>query len=193
MSAQWQFSAPPQQSVQYAGWWWRVLATILDGLVAFGFLFVAALPLSIVGNAALDKEQLETAIDIVSIVYTVAFLLIYYPLTMRRPGEHNGQTWGKQACGIRVVRTDGMRVDARTAITREAVVKYLLFSFLAVFALAIPTIVNYLWPFWDEQNQALHDKLAGTFVVKVQPEATYASGWVPPVPPTSSGPVQWRP
>lgn len=30
----------------------------------------------------------------------------------------------------------------------------------------IGSLLDYLWPLWDEQNQTLHDKAAGTFVVK---------------------------
>jgi uncharacterized RDD family membrane protein YckC len=192
VSAQWQFSARPQPTVEYASWGLRALALLIDGVVAFGCLFVAALPLSFAGYAFFDSEELETAIDVVSIVYAVGFLLIYFPLTMRRAGEHNGQTLGKQTCGIRVVRADGQPVDARLAIQREVLLKYLVFWVISVFLLLIPAIVNYLRPLWDEHNQALHDRLAGTFVVKDTPIETYSSGWEPPVPPSPSGPVQWK-
>ena len=192
MSAQWGQPEPQwQPAVEYAGWWSRVLASILDSLVAFGFIFVAALPLAIVGYAALDEETLKRVSDYVSIPLVLAFLLLYYPLTMRRPDARNGQTWGKQACGIRVVREDGRPVDAQTAILREAAIKYLVFSVAALCALFVPTLVNYLWPLWDPRHQALHDKMVKTYVVRNAPQPTYASGWVPPVPPSASGPVQW--
>ena len=34
-------------------------------------------------------------------------VLLYAPLLMKRPGEHNGQTWGKQLVGIRATRNNG--------------------------------------------------------------------------------------
>ncbi len=34
--------------------------------------------------------------------------------------------------------------------------------------LALAWWINFLWPLWDEQNQALHDKAAATNVVKVR-------------------------
>jgi uncharacterized RDD family membrane protein YckC len=37
------------------------------------------------------------------------------------------------------------------------------FSFLVV-----PIILDYLWPLWDRENQTLHDKIAGTVVLKNQ-------------------------
>jgi uncharacterized RDD family membrane protein YckC len=30
----------------------------------------------------------------------------------------------------------------------------------------IPILVDDLWPLWDKQKQTLHDKVAGTVVVK---------------------------
>ena len=193
MSAQWGYPSQPQEqaAVEYAGWWWRVLASIIDGLISFGFLLAAGIPFGVVGYLTLSEETLNTVIDIASIPYTIAFLLLYYPLTMRREGAHNGQTWGKQACNIRVVRTDGLPMDAATAIMREAVIKYLLFSTLAACALFIPTLLDYLWPLWDDRNQALHDKLANTYVVRGAAPPPPAPTWEPPVPPSGSGPVQW--
>jgi uncharacterized RDD family membrane protein YckC len=199
MSAQWQLSARPQPAVEYASFGLRVLALIVDGLVAVGFIFLFSLPLGILRATVIDEETLRAAVDWISVPYTLAFMFLYFPLTMRRRGEHNGQTWGKQACGIRVMREDRQPVDAQLAIQREILLKYLVFWVLSVFLLLIPALVNYLRPLWDEHNQALHDKLARTYVVKDPPvlehppqeEQTYASGWVPPVPPSPSGPVQW--
>ena len=32
----------------------------------------------------------------------------------------------------------------------------------------IYSLLNYLWPIWDDKNQALHDKLAKTNVVRIR-------------------------
>ena len=45
-------------------------------------------------------------------------------------------------------------------------IKYLLFGVVGGFFLAIPTLLDYLWPLWDEQNRALHDMLASSRVVQ---------------------------
>jgi uncharacterized RDD family membrane protein YckC len=167
----------------YAGWWRRVGAALLDGLIGFGFLLVPLGGIAVALYLTLDEGDADTAVDAISIPFTIAFLLIYYPLTMRRQNEHNGQTWGKQACSIRVVRQDGQPFDASHAIMREVVIKYLLFSVLAACLLFIPTLLDYLWPLWDDRNQALHDKMASTFVVRAE------FGVVAAPPP----PVQWGP
>jgi uncharacterized RDD family membrane protein YckC len=48
---------------------------------------------------------------------------------------------------------------------REVLAKALLIEGLGGIAFSIPTILNYLWPLWDDRDEALHDKLCGTRVV----------------------------
>ena len=91
--------------------------------------------------------------------------LTYYPLLMMREGKNNGQTLGKQAAGIRAVQESGEPFTFGTAVLREFAIKNLLFGTIGGFFLAIPTLLNYLWPLWDDQNRALHDMLASTRVV----------------------------
>jgi uncharacterized RDD family membrane protein YckC len=89
------------------------------------------------------------------------YVLVVSPILMGRDGPNNGQTWGKQALGIRVVRDDGQPFKYGTALLRDFVIKGLLFG-----AIAILSLIDSLWPLWDEQNQALHDKLVGTHVLR---------------------------
>ena len=49
---------------------------------------------------------------------------------------------------------------------REFVVKGLLFNFLGAISLSIVWFLDLLWPFWDRDRQALHDKVVGTLVVQ---------------------------
>lgn len=30
----------------------------------------------------------------------------------------------------------------------------------------LPVILDYLWPLWDSKNQALHDKVVGSVVIR---------------------------
>jgi uncharacterized RDD family membrane protein YckC len=96
----------------------------------------------------------------------VTATLTYYPLLMMRDGQANGQTLGKQIVGIRVVQESGDPFTYGSAVLREFAIKYLLFGVVGGFFLAIPTLLNYLWPLWDDQNRALHDMLASTRVVQ---------------------------
>lgn len=147
-----------------SGWWARVGAAILDALILA--IPVIVLTLIIVGVAAgSDAAAVVTAI-LGFLAYLLA-VLFYAPLLMARGGEHNGQTLGKQALGITVIRDSGAPFDLGAAFVREVVVKNLLFGFVGSFFFSIPTILNYLWPLWDDQNRCLHDMVVKTHVIKV--------------------------
>ena len=71
-----------------------------------------------------------------------------------------GQTLGKMLVGIKVVDAQGNRPGLFLAALREVLGKI------------ISTIVFYLgffWSAWDRQKQGWHDKIADTYVVKVEP------------------------
>jgi uncharacterized RDD family membrane protein YckC len=97
------------------------------------------------------------------VVTVVAFL--YAPLLMART---NGQTLGRMATGIRVVRTNGEPMTFGLALLREVVVKGLLINTVGgslTFGLA--GLLDVLWPLWDEENRALHDFVVQTRTVLV--------------------------
>jgi len=96
----------------------------------------------------------------------VAFL--YSPLLMMRAGEHNGQTLGKQALGIRVVRDTGEAMGFGWAALREIVVKGFLVAFAGAIIPFLPWLLDNLWPLWDSENRAVHDMIVSTHVVQVQ-------------------------
>ena len=95
--------------------------------------------------------------------------LVYAPLLMRREGDRNGQTLGKQVAGVRVVCDDGRPFGYGAAIVREFLTKTLLFQVAGVaFTGGIATFLNYVWPWWDERNRALHDRVASTQVLEAR-------------------------
>ena len=156
-AAEWQ---PPVVAVTAAGWWPRAVAAILDTLVA-GF---AGVVLGAIVAGLLDaSDNATTAIAAGAWIVTAG---TYYCLLMGRGGARNGQTLGKQAVGIRVVRVDGAPVEPGFAFVREVLVKILLFGYIAFVTLYLATFVNYLWPLWDPRKQALHDKIVRSRVVK---------------------------
>ena len=65
-----------------------------------------------------------------------------------------------------MVRDSGQALDIGFGFLREVVVKGLLFGFVGSFFFSIPTLIDYLWPLWDDQNRALHDMVVSTHVVK---------------------------
>lgn len=108
------------------------------------------------------------------IVATVAGL--YAPLLMARSGARNGQTLGKQAMGIRVVLADGEAIGFWRGVLRTVLAQQLL---IAV-TFYVYGLLDYLWPLGDRRNQALHDKIAHTLVVRVPVREAPRGRWLPP-------------
>jgi uncharacterized RDD family membrane protein YckC len=146
-----------------AGWWTRVGAQVIDWLIVTVPVIVLVILVVMVAAAS------EAAAVVVGIIAGLAYFvaaLFYAPMLMKRPGARNGQTWGKQALSITVVRDTGEQIGLGYGFLREVVIKQLLFGFVGGFFLSIPTLINYLWPLWDDQNRALHDMLAKSHVVQ---------------------------
>lgn len=142
----------------FAAWWRRVVAQLIDSLlpavpvIAFGMLLHA--------TTLIDRGP-EALWGVLIAVVIVTTWPLYYGLTMRRPGDRNGQTWGKQWLQIRVVRADRTALRGWFSVLREVLVKYLLLGFCGLVQL-----VDGLWPLWDDRRQALHDKIVSTYVVR---------------------------
>lgn len=87
--------------------------------------------------------------------YLLTFALILFNWVYL--SERDGQSFGKRFIGIRIVREDGQRITFRTAIFR-----HLIGYPLSIF----PFALGICWALLGKKQQAWHDKLAGTLVVK---------------------------
>ena len=115
---------------------------------------------------------------------TVAVSLSYFTLM---EGSPSGQTLGKKALSIRVIRRDnGGSIGYGRALARNAV--RMLPSYIPVVAW-FWGLLDHLWMLWDRENQCLHDKAVQTLVVPVAAypirydESTQQSYGAPPQPP----------
>lgn len=180
--------AVPSTYGVYAEWFSRAGAGILDWLI----LLLASIPLLFVFGISLftaGMDELRANDPTAFIQNNSAMLFIGGMLfIILRSGYfiyfhgRTGQTWSKKLLRVRVIRLDGRPMDFLTAFKREALfiaystIRFLL-SFVASLSLAsigsllvtgllITIILSFLWPIWDRQKQALHDKIAGTIVVQ---------------------------
>ena len=161
---------PAVHSGPLAGWGRRVGATLLDLLIVGvpALLVTGLLGVGVAGASATDSDAglvATIAGVVVSALVFFVIALIYAPLTMMRKGTHNGQTFGKQVVGIRVIRTSGEPMDFLFSALREVVLKNLAVGLASSFTFGIAYLVNFLWPLWDGENRALHDMAAATRVV----------------------------
>jgi uncharacterized RDD family membrane protein YckC len=154
-----------------ANWGVRLGAWFIDGLIVsvpativFFALFAGAIGLT-GGDSDRGFGVLLGAAALTLLIFAV-IALVYAPATMARQGPHNGQTWGKQMVGIRVVRDTGQPMDFWWAALREVGLKGIAVGVLSFIIPFLPWFLNYFWPLWDDQNRALHDMVASTHVVE---------------------------
>jgi uncharacterized RDD family membrane protein YckC len=155
-----------------ASWGSRLGAALVDGLVlavpaVTFFVLIVASAVGISGGGD-DDVAVGAAVGAILLwlLLVGAVSLLYAPLLMMRSGEHNGQTWGKQALGIRVVRDNREPFTFGSAALREVVVKQLAVGIASAVIPLIPWFLNYFWPLWDDENRALHDMAVSTHVVR---------------------------
>jgi uncharacterized RDD family membrane protein YckC len=139
-------------------------AALLDGLI---LLIPTIILIAIVGAVASTGS--EGGIIATALIGALAYLviaLLYAPILMARSGGKNGQTIGKQVTNCRVVRVNGQPFTFGSAAVRDVAVKGFLFGGIGQFFLFIPTLLNVLWPLWDDENRALHDLVVSSRVVR---------------------------
>jgi uncharacterized RDD family membrane protein YckC len=162
--------APPAQNI--AGFWWR-----------FGGFLVDALILGLVVSIPVRQSSLSFYAE--SIIQVVAAFL-YFGLSVR----YGGATLGMRLFRLRCLSADGLKVTATQAYTRALV--YCLFVLIGSFyelhsyrnptpaetrvlarqlsfylLLSAPHYLDLLWAAWDPKRQTIHDKAAGTIVVRI--------------------------
>jgi uncharacterized RDD family membrane protein YckC len=141
------------QGYTYSGFWRRVGAALIDGLIL-------TVPNSIVQAAAgsggitagLGYGYSAGASAAVSLVNTVIGVAYYAFLEGTR-----GQTLGKMALGIKVIDAD---TSGFIGIPRG------IGRYFARILSAIALGLGYLWMLWDPRKQCWHDKLVRSVVVR---------------------------
>jgi uncharacterized RDD family membrane protein YckC len=162
-------AAPAPVAGRYvlAGWGRRAGAQIVDGLIvgagALILLVAITAPFSIGFFASDDAGVISLLVGLFLAVICISIVaLLYAPALMART---NGKTLGRMAVGTRVVRASGEPITFGFAMMREVAVKAFLFGILASITAGLSTLLDCLWPLWDEENRALHDFVVNTRTV----------------------------
>ena len=166
-----------------AEWWRRLLARILDALIAGALTLLLAIPwwddvlrvmadfldeATTAAGGAVDTtrfaEELTTALFPVSLVSLVVTLVYEVGFLAWRSA-----TPGKMVLGTIVRRTGGAGpIGLATAVRRQLIsVATALMAFVPLLNIlaSMLNILDPAWLLWDPRRQALHDKVADTLVV----------------------------
>lgn len=134
--------------VQYAGFWRRVLASLIDTVLIS--LVIAPL-LALLGRSAdfgLAGQLPKLSDNLLHVLLPAAIVIAFWLIKQGTPG--------KMLVGARVV-------DAETGSTLtpgQAIGRY-----LGYYVSIIPMCIGLLWVAFDARKQGWHDKLAGTVVI----------------------------
>ncbi len=132
----------------------RLAAVVLDTILVPLTLFI--------GYSASMRVILTSSLDNILVPLTPFIgYLIWWLIVLER-----GQTPGKQLLGIRAMKDNGQPSRWGRTFLREFVAKGIIFGLLAAITASVVWWLDNLWPLWDRDRQALHDKVAGTVVVR---------------------------
>ncbi len=141
--------------LQYAGFWIRFGAMVIDYIILNVLNFLLVIPFHILGALGAQPGQPPGAVQWlgfalilllqigIGIAYNVFFV-----------GKYSA-TPGKMACGLVILRPDGSRLTYGRATGR----------YFAEWVSGLTLGIGYIMAAFDEEKQALHDRIADTRVV----------------------------
>lgn len=145
--------------VVYAGFWKRVAASLIDGVVVgiggtiLSFIVMGLLGLGLsVSFADIAMGTAPLVLQLANYAVSMAVAVAYFA------GFHASRsqaTLGKMAIGIKVVRTNGEPISLARGVGRY-------FGYLLSYILLL---IGYLMAAFTERKQALHDFMCDTLVV----------------------------
>ncbi len=139
---------------RYAGFWTRVVAYLIDSLLLITVQSVLSLLINLtigmLGIATDGDPAINTVIWLFGAVLSISYAVFFT--------GYCGQTPGKMALRIKVIRSDGSPINYARAALREVPGKFIS---------SILFGIGYLMVAFDSRKQGLHDKIADTYVVKL--------------------------
>jgi uncharacterized RDD family membrane protein YckC len=143
--------------VRYGGFWLRVVAYLIDGILLNIVLGIVAsiFGISIIPGdpAKIDPAAFMSQMSVLQIV-GLGVTWLYFALM---ESSARGATVGKMAVGLRVVDEHGNRISFLRATGR----------FFAKFVSTIILLIGFLMVAFTDRKRGLHDMIAGTLVIKV--------------------------
>ncbi|MCM3760430.1 RDD family protein [Halalkalibacter oceani] len=137
---------------QPAGFWIRLGALIIDGLLIFVAVLIVG---SLIGiDVSLESDTFENFQGAVNLLYTLLLPVFWH-----------GYTVGKRICGIRIVKLDGSDVGIGAMLLRTIVA-----GFVYVITLGIAFIVSIFMVVFRKDKRSIHDMLAQTYVTYQKPK-----------------------
>lgn len=141
----------------YAGFWLRVVAYIIDAIILgiVGFVIGMVFGVGAVSTGTDISDPTgggSMLLNLISIVIGVAYFAAMESSSWQA-------TVGKKALGLVVTDLNGQRISVGKAILR----------YIGKIISALILLIGFIMVAFTERKQGLHDMIAGTLVVKGQP------------------------
>jgi len=128
-----------------AGFWVRFFAIVIDGI---GVGIVSSILTGFIGSSS---DPFDTSRSSMQTLVGVLYFCYFWS------AQGGGQTLGMRVLNIKVIRTDGSSLTILQAFIRYI---GLVVSVACIF-------IGVIWAAFDANKQGWHDKIAGTYVVRV--------------------------
>lgn len=135
-------------SVEYAGFWIRFLASVLDSIL----LLMVAVPLLLMfygPEVLFMTESPGLAYDLINYALPIVAVIVFWQYRAATPGK---------------IMMDIYIVDANTL--RQPTFGRLLLRYLGYYVSILTLFLGFFWIGWDKRKQGFHDKIANTVVIK---------------------------
>lgn len=145
-----------EQKLEYAGFWIRFVAALIDGIILGVVNMVLSFAL-IGGGMGMSMAAGDGDIGSFGMMFAVYYIIVigiqvaYYALMESSARQ---ATLGKMAVGIKVGNEQGGRISAMNAVGR----------YFAKIISTLILLIGYIMAAFDVRKQALHDKIASTVV-----------------------------
>ena len=138
-------------ALAYKGFWIRFCAVFLDGIIV---QIVVTMLTMMIGLLMLTGAASPEASMVASVIGALIGFLIGLAYEVFMVGKY-GSTFGKMACNIKIVQSNGMPVGYGLAFGR----------YFAKMLSGIILGIGYIMAGFDEEKRALHDRICDTRAV----------------------------
>jgi uncharacterized RDD family membrane protein YckC len=158
--------------VTYAGFWWRVLAYIIDGFIVSAVLLPLSLAVGLgFGASGVDPNSPEmTGLSFGLNGFQIVGAWLYHAFCESSSWQG---TIGKKVLGLRVTDMNGNQISFARATGR----------YFALVLSGMICFIGFIMVAFTEKKQGLHDMMASTLVLKGPTAPSYMA---PPPPPDFS-------
>ena len=161
-------SARASAPLPYAGFWERVAAYLIDGVILgipFGLVVLVLLFLFGGFGMMLHRNPVEprAALALAAPMFLVFFLGMFFFVALQwlyfagMESSARQATFGKSVMSLRVTNNEGQRISFGHATGR---------FFAKIVSGMVPLAIGYIMAAFTERKQALHDFIAGTLVLR---------------------------